>query len=194
MRCDFRTWSGNSHLVRNECLAAGRLLARPSRPHQKKDGQMSKISWSQVSALALAAFFVVGSLSNIFVPEVYLRGISEVGISALVPFRDRIAGTHDRRSAGAGTDAAVGLGARLHRDVGGARDRHPPRRIRARGAAAYRGDPINSRRLDRLAEAAPQLGKTVATGGRGNVRVRAFTGENLNIRQREVRSGSSSTL
>src|SRR6202030_873984 len=76
---------------------------------------------------------------------------------------------------GAGTDAAVGFGARLHRDVGGARDRHPPRRIRARGAAAYRGDTINSRRLDRLAEAAPPLGTTVATGGRGNVRVRAFT-------------------
>ena len=38
---------------------------------------MSKISWSQVSALALAAFFVVGSLSNIFTPgsiyEEYLR-------------------------------------------------------------------------------------------------------------------------
>ena len=38
---------------------------------------MSKISWSQVSALALAAFFVVGSLSNIFAPgsiyEEYLR-------------------------------------------------------------------------------------------------------------------------
>ena len=50
------------------------------------------------------------------------------------------------------------------------------RRIRARGAPAYRGD---SRRLDRLAEAAPQLGMTVATGGRGNVRVGAFTGEQL---------------
>src|SRR6202046_5811495 len=62
-------------------------------------------------------------------PWVYLRGISAVGIPALVPFRDRIAGTHDRRSAGAGTDAAVGLGARLHRDVGGARNRHPPWRI-----------------------------------------------------------------
>ena len=38
---------------------------------------MSKISWRQVSALALAAFFVVGSLSNIFAPpsiyEEYLR-------------------------------------------------------------------------------------------------------------------------
>src|ERR1700742_2837070 len=98
-------------------------------------------------------------------PWVYLRGISAVGIPALVPFRDRIAGTHDRRSAGAGTDAAVGLGARLHRDVGGARDRHPPRRIRARGGAACRGDTINSRRLDRLAEAAPALGMTVVDGG-----------------------------
>jgi hypothetical protein len=38
---------------------------------------MSKISWRQLSALALAAFFVVGSLSNIFAPgsisEEYLR-------------------------------------------------------------------------------------------------------------------------
>ena len=38
---------------------------------------MSKISWRQVSALALAAFFVVGSLSNIFAPgsiyEEYLK-------------------------------------------------------------------------------------------------------------------------
>jgi DoxX-like family len=33
---------------------------------------MSKISWSQVSAFALAAFFVVGSLSNIFAsPSIY---------------------------------------------------------------------------------------------------------------------------
>jgi len=33
---------------------------------------MSKISWSQVSALALAAFFVVGSMTNIFAsPSIY---------------------------------------------------------------------------------------------------------------------------
>ena len=42
-----------------------------------KVGQMSKISWRQISALALAAFFVVGSLTNIFAPpsiyEEYLR-------------------------------------------------------------------------------------------------------------------------
>src|ERR1700735_2708633 len=46
-------------------------------PSSEKDRQMSKISWSQVSALALAAFFVVGSLSNVFTPgsiyEEYLR-------------------------------------------------------------------------------------------------------------------------
>ena len=30
---------------------------------------MSRISWRQVLPLALAAFFVVGSLSNIFAPE-----------------------------------------------------------------------------------------------------------------------------
>ena len=38
---------------------------------------MSKISWAQVSALALAAFFVAGSLSNIIAPpsiyDEYLR-------------------------------------------------------------------------------------------------------------------------
>jgi DoxX-like family len=43
----------------------------------EKVGQMSKTSRRQVSALALAAFFVVGSLSNIFAPgpiyEEYLR-------------------------------------------------------------------------------------------------------------------------
>ena len=49
----------------------------PPRDLSKMVGQMSKISWRQVSALALAAFFVVGSLSNIFAPgsiyEEYLR-------------------------------------------------------------------------------------------------------------------------
>lgn len=46
-------------------------------PSSDKVGQMSKLSWRQVLALALAAFFVVGSLSNIFAPgsiyEEYLR-------------------------------------------------------------------------------------------------------------------------
>jgi hypothetical protein len=37
-------------------------------PSTEKVGLMSKISWPQVSALALAAFFVAGSLSNIFAP------------------------------------------------------------------------------------------------------------------------------
>src|ERR1700686_541060 len=156
MRCDFRTCYGNSHLLRNECVA------------------LIRKGWTNVKdflapSLGLGTFSFLrrGIAQQHLRPWVYLRGISAVGIPALVPFRDRIAGTHDRRSAGAGTDAAVGLGARLHRDVGGARDRHPPRRIRARGAAANRGDTINSRQLDRLAEAAPHLGMTVATGGRG---------------------------
>jgi hypothetical protein len=54
--------------------AAIRSSAAPS---SDKVGQMSKISWRQISAMALAAFFVVGSLSNIFAPpsiyEEYLR-------------------------------------------------------------------------------------------------------------------------
>lgn len=37
-------------------------------PSTEKVGLMSKISWRQISALALAAFFVAGSLSNIFAP------------------------------------------------------------------------------------------------------------------------------
>ncbi len=53
------------------------ILVLPAAPSSDKVGQMSKISWRQVSALALAAFFVVGSLSNIFAPpsiyEEYLR-------------------------------------------------------------------------------------------------------------------------
>jgi DoxX-like family len=84
MRCDFRTCSGNSHLLRNECVAAGRPLARLGATTRvlrgapsEKVGKMSKISWRQISAFALAAFFVAGSLSNIFAPgsiyEEYLR-------------------------------------------------------------------------------------------------------------------------
>jgi hypothetical protein len=46
-------------------------------PTSEKVGQMSKISWHQILALALAAFFVAGSLSNIFaagsIYEEYLR-------------------------------------------------------------------------------------------------------------------------
>jgi hypothetical protein len=43
-------------------------LAAKSGARSDKVGQMSKISWRQASALALAAFFVAGSLSNIFAP------------------------------------------------------------------------------------------------------------------------------
>lgn len=42
-------------------------------PATKKVGLMSKISWRQISALALAAFFVVGSLSNILAPPSIYR-------------------------------------------------------------------------------------------------------------------------
>lgn len=166
MRCDFRTCTGNSHLLRNECVAAGRLLARPhgssAAPDQKRlnrcqrfPGAKSPGAKSRPWHWRLSSSWIAQQHLG---PWLYLRGISAVGISALVPFRDRIAGTHGGRSAGAATDAAVGLGARLRRDVGGARDRYPPRRIRARGGAVYRGDTINSRRLARLAGAAPQLG------------------------------------
>ncbi|MGF6310002.1 hypothetical protein ABIB82_003373 [Bradyrhizobium sp. i1.8.4] len=55
----------------------GRLLRDLRDALSEKVRQMSKISWRQVSALALAAFFVAGSLSNIFAPgsiyEEYLR-------------------------------------------------------------------------------------------------------------------------
>ena len=126
---------------------------------------MSKISWRQVPALALAAFFVVGSLTNIFAPgsiyQEYLRwgyphwfhfvtGSLELTTAVLlVRARTRLWG------------AALGC----TRDVGGARDRHTPRRIRARRGAACCGDTIDRRRLDRLAGAAPQFGMTVAAGG-----------------------------
>src|SRR6185437_2208040 len=92
--------------------------------------------------------------------RVDLPGISAVGIPALVPFRDRIAGARDRRSAGAVTDAAVGRGARLQRHAGGASDGYPSRRIRTRRAATYRGDTIDHRRLVRLAAAVSQSGMT----------------------------------
>jgi hypothetical protein len=61
-----------------EIRIAFAIKASPS----EKDRHMSKISWRQLSAFqllafALAAFFVVGSLSNIFAPgsiyEEYLR-------------------------------------------------------------------------------------------------------------------------
>jgi DoxX-like protein len=134
-------------------------------PSSEKDGQMSKISWPQVPASALAAFFVVGSLSNIFAPgsiyEEYLRwgyphwfhfvtGSLELATAVLLAqSRTRLWG------------AALGCGVMLAAFA----TRHPPRRIRARRAAAYRGDALDSRRLDRLAEAAPQAGMTAAICG-----------------------------
>ncbi|MEW9570388.1 DoxX family protein [Rhodanobacter sp. Si-c] len=45
----------------------------PVAPTTEKVGLMSKISWRQISAWALAAFFVAGSLSNIFAPPSIYR-------------------------------------------------------------------------------------------------------------------------
>lgn len=79
MRCDFRTCSGIriSFGINAPRLAVSWRSHTPPRRAFKKVGHMSTISWRQVSALALAAFFVVDSLSNIFAPgsvcEEYLR-------------------------------------------------------------------------------------------------------------------------
>ena len=58
-------------------LALGATGWSSAAPSSDKVGQMSRISRRQVLALALAAFFVVGSLSNIFAPpsiyEEYLQ-------------------------------------------------------------------------------------------------------------------------
>ena len=73
---------GTGQLIVSDAVAKGipswRWFAQRQAPIcRDKVGQMSKISWRQVLALALAAFFVVGSLSNIFAPpsiyEEYLR-------------------------------------------------------------------------------------------------------------------------
>jgi len=143
MRYEFRTCSENSHPLRNECVAP--RDGRPRRADIRKGWTNVKNFLAPNLSFGACSFLRRGIAQQHLRRWVYLRGISAVGISALVPFRDRIAGTHDRRSAGARTNAAVGRGAR---------DRHSPRRIRARGATAYRGDTINGRWLGRLAEAA----------------------------------------
>jgi hypothetical protein len=144
-------------------------------PSSEKDAQMSKISsrqvswhqvswrqvsWRQVSALALAAFFVVGSLTNIFAPgsiyEEYLRwgyphwfhfvtGSLELATAVLLA-------RAQTRLWGSALGCTVMLAAlatvTLHGEYGHG------------GAAADRGDTIDRCRVDRLAEAAPQLGMT----------------------------------
>ena len=115
---------------------------------------MSKISSSQVSALALAAFFVVGSLSNIFAPgsiyEEYLRwgyphwfhfvtGSLELTTAVLLArVRTQLWGS----ALGCTVMLAAFATVTLHGEYG-----HGVR-------AACRGYTIDSRRLDRLAEAA----------------------------------------
>lgn len=58
-------------------LALGATGWSSAAPSSDKVGQIPKISWRRVLALALAAFFVVGSLRNIFAPpsisEEYMR-------------------------------------------------------------------------------------------------------------------------
>jgi DoxX-like family len=160
-------------------------------PHQKKVGQMSKISWSQVSAWGLALFFVVGSLSNVFAPgsiyEEYLRwgyphwfhfvtGSLELTTAVLLAqARTRLWGS----AVGCTVMLAALATVTLHGEYG-----HgvPPLIVATLsivvGWIAWR----------------KQLGMIVATGGRGNVCVRAFTGENLNIRvfrRRRFQSGPS---
>lgn len=86
-----------------------------------------------------------------------------MGLPALVPFRDRIAGTHRCHFAFPNAESPVGRGARLHRHACRPRDRHDPRRIRARCAATRRGDMVTCGRLDKLAQAANRLGVTAST-------------------------------
>jgi len=61
----------------NTILARFRSPPSASASSTFKVGHMSKIAWRQVLAWALAAFFVAGSLSNIFAPrsiiEEYVR-------------------------------------------------------------------------------------------------------------------------
>ncbi len=112
-----------------------------------------RVSWRQVSALALAAFFVVGSLSNIFAPgsiyEEYLRW----GYPHWFHFVTGSLELTTAVSAGAGTDAAVGLGARLCTVMLAAFATVTLQGEYGHGGGATRrGDTIDSRRLDRLAE------------------------------------------
>jgi hypothetical protein len=71
-----------------QSAATGRLpdqatILSPRGALIKRGGRMSKTSWRQVLSLALAAFFVVGSLSNIFGPasiyEEYLKWGTRAG-------------------------------------------------------------------------------------------------------------------
>lgn len=86
-----------------------------------------------------------------------------MGIPALVSFRDRIAGTRCGHAAFPGAESPAGLGTRLHCDVCRPRDRHHPRRIRARCATTRRGDIVTCGRLDKLAQAANRLSVTDST-------------------------------
>ncbi|WP_449427982.1 DoxX family protein [Rhodanobacter umsongensis] len=114
---------------------------------------MSKISWRQILPFALAAFFVVGSLSNIFAPGSIYGEYLKWGYPRWFHFVTgslELTGCH---SALPGAESPVGLGARLHCHVCRHRDRHHPWRIRTRRAATRRGDIVARGRLDKLAQA-----------------------------------------
>ncbi|MGC2812291.1 MAG: DoxX family protein [Bradyrhizobium sp.] len=138
---------------------------------------MSKISWRQVSALALAAFFIVGSLSNIFAPgsiyEEYLRwgyphwfhfvtGSLELTTAVLLArARTRLWGS----ALGCTVMLAALATVTLHGEYGhGVAPLVVATLSIVVGWIAWRKRPL-------------QLGMTDATGGPRNVRVRAFTGE-----------------
>jgi len=135
-----RATGGTARLIVRDAIAKGHSVVALVRSTAGADlpGAVmiegdAKTSWRHVLALALAAFFVVGSLSN------------------------------GRRSAGVGTDPLIRLRARLHRNAGGARDRHTPRRIRARGGADCRRHTDARRWLDHLAHAVFRLDTTGST-------------------------------
>ncbi len=124
---------------------------------------MSKISWRQVLPLALAAFFVVGSLSNIIAPGSIYQEYLKWGYPHWFHF---VTGSLELTAAillFRCAQSPVGLGARLHRHACRPRDRHHPRRIRARCATTCRGDMVTRGRLDKLAQAAHRLSVTDST-------------------------------
>ncbi|WP_307252096.1 DoxX family protein [Paraburkholderia graminis] len=115
---------------------------------------MSKFSWRQILPVVLAAFFVVGSLSNIVAPRSVFEEYLKWGYPHWFHF---VTGSLELMTAVLLARARTrlwGSAARLHRDVGRAGNRDSARRIRTRGGAASRGDTIDCCRLDCLAQAA----------------------------------------
>ena len=177
MRCDLRTCSGNSHLLRNECVAVGRLLARPHRssaePYQKRLDKCQRFPGASLG-LCTCSFLRRGIAQQHLAPgsiyEEYLRwgyphcfhvvtGSLELMIAVLLAqARTRLWGSALGCTVMLAALATVTLQGECGHGV-------PP--LSSAGSAGGSGS---------------QLGMTAAVGGRENIRVRAFTGENLNIR------------